>query len=250
VTGFMAAAVKTAAFATLLRLLVTAFASLRPQWVTIVYYLAIATMLFGNVAALVQSRLKRLLAYSSIAHAGYILVGIAAMLRQDLEGAGAVLFYLLAYTLVTVGAFAIVSHLSRRDDDADRLDGYRGLARRHPWPAAALAIFLVSLAGLPPLVGFVGKFLLFAAAVHAGLVQLAVIGVLTSAISVYYYIRVIYLMYMAEPEGDTPPAAAIAYDWTGRLALAATGLLVVLLGLVPHKLIALAADSAGMLLGK
>jgi NADH-quinone oxidoreductase subunit N len=249
-TGFMAAAVKAATFAALLRVLLVAFDSLRAEWAFALYYLAIATMIFGNVAALVQNRLKRLLAYSSIAHAGYLLVGVTAMLRQEQDGAQAVLFYLAAYTLMTIGAFAVVSHLSQARADADDLNGYRGLARRHPWLAAALTIFLLSMVGLPPFLGFVGKFLLFRAAVKAGMTQLAVIGVLTSAISVYYYIRVIYLMYMTEAEEGAPAASPAAVDWPGRAALAATSLLVVILGVLPQDLIGWAGQGAARLLGR
>ena len=249
VAGFMAAAVKAASFATMLRVLTVAFGPLSGEWGVVVYYLAIATMIFGNFAALVQNDLKRLLAYSSIAHAGYLLVGVAAMLRRPEAGVSAVLFYLLAYTLMTMGAFAVVAHLSRKEADADGLDAYRGLSRRHPWLAAGLALYLVSMAGLPPLVGFVGKFALFAAAVKAELIQLAVIGILTSAVSVYYYIRVIYVMYMTQPEEGAAVATAPAHDWPGRVALVATGLLVVLLGIMPHKLLIWAGQGAAMLLG-
>jgi len=250
VSGFMAAAVKTAAFAGLLRVLVALYEPLRDQWVFIVYYLAIGTMIFGNVAALVQQSIKRMLAYSSIAHAGYILVGIAAMLREPQAGVSAALLYLLIYSLATVGAFAVVAHLSREEDDADALDAYRGLARRHPWLAAALTLYLISLAGIPPLVGFIGKFALFAAAIKAELVDLAVIGVLTSALSVYYYIRVIYLMYMAEAEEGQPAASALVADWPGRAALIVTGVLVVVLGVAPMPILKWAAQGAAMLLGR
>ncbi|HPQ70811.1 MAG TPA: NADH-quinone oxidoreductase subunit N [bacterium] len=249
VSGFMAAAVKAAAFATLLRVLVVALEPLRVEWAYVLYYVAIATMVFGNIAALVQNHLKRLLAYSSIAHAGYLLVGVVAMIRQEQAGAGAVLFYLLAYTLMTVGAFAIVAHLSRREADADNLDGYRGLARRHPWLAACLTIFLISLAGIPPLIGFPGKFALFSAAVKANLIDLVVIGVLTSALSVYYYIRVVYLMYMTEAAEGAPAVEASALDWPGRVALAVTGVLTLLLGIAPGRLLELAGQGAAMLLG-
>jgi NADH-quinone oxidoreductase subunit N len=249
-TGFMAAAVKAAAFAALVRTLAVAFGSSRGEWATILYYVAIATMIFGNVAALVQNRLKRLLAYSAIAHAGYLLVGVTAMFRQDVDAAGAVLFYLAVYGLATIGAFAAVAHLSRRDADADDLDSYRGLARRRPWLAAALAVYLISLAGLPPLAGFVGKFLLFAAAVQAHLLQLAIVGMLTSAISVYYYVRVIYILYMTEPEAGAATADAAAADAPGHVALWAAGLLVLALGVVPQWLIARAGEAAAMLFGK
>ncbi len=248
--GFMAAAVKAASFAALVRVLAAAFWGQRGEWATILYYLAIATMVFGNVAALVQNRLKRLLAYSSIAHAGYLLVGVTAMFRAQAAGASAVLFYLLVYSLATFGAFAVVAHLSRREADADALESYRGLARRHPWLAAALAVYLISLAGLPPLAGFVGKFALFAAAVNASLVQLAVIGMLTSALSAYYYIRVLYIMYMTEPEAAAEPAAPTSADWPGRAALWATALLVVVLGVLPHRWLDWAAQGASMLFGK
>ncbi len=250
VSGFMAAAVKTAAFAALLRVLVTLYEPLREQWVLVVYYLAIGTMVFGNVAALVQPSIKRMLAYSSIAHAGYLLVGIAAMVREPQAGASSVLLYLPIYSLATLGAFAAVAHLSRQEADTDALEAYRGLYRRHPWLAAALALFLVSLAGIPPLVGFVGKFALFAAAIKAELINLAVIGVLTSALSVYYYIRVIYLMFMTDAPDRQPIATAPAIDLPGRIALGITGVLVVVLGIAPLWLLAWSAQGAAMLLGK
>lgn len=250
VSGFMAAAVKVAAFAGLLRVLVVAFEPLRIEYSYVLYYLAIATMIFGNVAALIQKDLKRLLAYSSIAHAGYILVGVVAMIRQPEAGASAALFYLLAYTIMTVGAFAVVAHLSRQDADADTLDGYRGLARRHPWLAAALTIYLISMAGIPPLVGFAGKFALFYAAIKAQLVDLAVVGVLASALSVYYYIRVVYLMYMTEAEEGAPVATALVTDWPGRLALVLTSVLVFVLGIIPSGILEWATQGAAMLLGK
>jgi NADH-quinone oxidoreductase subunit N len=250
VSGFMAAAVKAAAFAALLRVLVALYEPLREQWVFIVYYLAIGTMIFGNVAALVQQNIKRMLAYSSIAHAGYILVGVAAMLREPQAGASAALLYLLIYSLATVGAFAVVAHLSRAAGDADSLEAYRGLGRRHPWLAVALTLYLLSLAGIPPLVGFVGKFALFAAAIKAGLVELAIVGVLTSALSVYYYIRVIYLMVMAEAEEGRPAATALVADWPGRAALIVTAVLVLVLGVAPMAIIAWAGQGAAMLLGK
>ncbi|MDP8225914.1 MAG: NADH-quinone oxidoreductase subunit N [Candidatus Lernaella stagnicola] len=250
VAGFMAAAVKTASFVTMLRVLMVAFGDLIGEWGFILYYLAIATMVFGNFGALVQNHLKRLLAYSSIAHAGYLLVGVSAVMRCPSEGLGAVLFYLLAYTLMTVGAFAVVGHLSRREADADHLDTYRGLAKRHPWLAGGLTIYLMSMAGLPPLIGFVGKFALFAAAVKAELVQLAVVGILTSAVSVYYYIRVVYIMYMTEPEADAPVAVGQPQDWPGKAALIVTAVLVVLLGIVPGPWLAWARASARFLLGE
>ncbi|MHA1568765.1 MAG: proton-conducting transporter transmembrane domain-containing protein, partial [Alphaproteobacteria bacterium] len=142
------------------------------------------------------------------------------------------------------------AHLSRHDADADDLDGYRGLNRRHPWLSAALTIYLISMAGIPPLIGFAGKFALFAAAVKANLIDLAIVGVLASALSVYYYIRVVYLMYMTEAEEGVTAAEAPVADWPGRIALVLTSLAVFLLGILPARLFIWASEGAAMLLGK
>ncbi|HET9599388.1 MAG TPA: NADH-quinone oxidoreductase subunit N [Anaeromyxobacteraceae bacterium] len=219
VTAFMAAGVKTAAFAVLTRLVIAAWAGpagdagLGP----ILTLLALLTMIFGNLLALPQRSVKRLLAYSSIAHAGYLLVAVvsagAAGARES--ALSALLFYLAAYTATVVGAFAVVGALERRgaapgDEPADQWDLSRlaGLARRRPALAFAMAVFMLSLAGIPPTAGFVGKLLVFKAAVNAHAYGLAIAGVLTSALGAYYYLRVVVYMYMRAPEGVEEPAPA------------------------------------------
>jgi NADH-quinone oxidoreductase subunit N len=183
-----------------------------------------------------------MLAYSSIAHAGYMLVGLVA---GGIAGAGAVLFYLLTYTFTTAGAFGVITLCERARGEAVEVGDYAGLARRHPALAAVLGLFLLSLIGIPPLAGFVGKFYLFGAAVRAGYVWLAVIAVLNSAIAAYYYLRVVVVMYMHEPEGA---AAGYVPSFAGGLALAIALVGVVLLGVVPAPFADLAQAAVAPLL--
>ena len=227
VTALIATGSKAAAFAALIRVLMVALRGAQPDWTALLWGVAALTMTVGNVAAIAQSNLKRMLAYSSIAHAGYMLVGLVA---GGISGAGAVLFYLLTYTFTTAGAFGVITLCERVRGEAVEVGDYAGLARRHPALAAALGLFLLSLIGIPPLAGFVGKFYLFGAAVRAGYVWLAVIAVLNSAIAAYYYLRVVVFMYMREPEG---PAAGAVPSFAGGLALAIALVGVVLLGVVP-----------------
>jgi NADH-quinone oxidoreductase subunit N len=175
---------KAAGFAALLRVLTQALPALETDWTLMLWVLSILTMTVGNVVAILQTNIKRMLAYSAIAHAGYILVGIVSNSRP---GFGAVLFYLVVYTTMNLGALTIVLSLSRKGDARVNLDDYAGLGRRYPIAAGALAIFLISLAGIPLTGGFVGKFYLFSAAIKEGFLGLAVIGVLNSVLSVYYY---------------------------------------------------------------
>jgi NADH-quinone oxidoreductase subunit N len=169
------------------------------QWTTILWIVAVLTMTIGNVVALVQTNIKRMLAYSAIAHAGYVIVGMAAAPAH--ASGGALLYYLLAYALTSLGAFAVVIALERSDRaEPTLIADYRGLAGKHPGLAAAMTLFMLSLAGVPPLAGFVGKFYIFSAALDAGLVWLVIIAVLNSVISAYYYIGVIVAMYMREGE--------------------------------------------------
>jgi NADH-quinone oxidoreductase subunit N len=199
VTGFMSVGPKAAGFAVLFRVFLTAFPSIQDRWASAIWLIAALTMILGNVIAVVQPNIKRMLAYSSIAHAGYIAVAFAAASAQ---GVSAALFYLLAYSLMNLGAFAIVTILGRSEDKLVNLSDYAGLGAKRPALAAALSVFLLSLAGVPGTAGFAGKFFIFRAALESRLVWLAIIGVITTVVSFYYYLYVIVQMYMREPAGD------------------------------------------------
>lgn len=233
ITALIATGSKAAAFAALLRVLLGGMRGLQEDWL-LFWLLAAFTMTLGNVVAIAQSNLKRMLAYSSIAHAGYMLVGVVA--ASEL-GAAAVLYYLAAYTFMTAGAFGVILLLERRGEEAVHLDDYAGLAARHPLLALALALFMLSLIGFPPTAGFVGKFYLFSAAIQGGYVRLAIVAILNSVIASYYYLRLIVYMYMREPEGELPVAALTPAAGLG-LAVAVWGTLQ--LGLAPGPLLALA----------
>ncbi|MCL5676966.1 MAG: NADH-quinone oxidoreductase subunit N, partial [Firmicutes bacterium] len=196
VTAYMAVGTKAVVFAALLRLLTSAFPAAQPEWATILSALAVLTMVVGNVAAVVQSNLKRLLAYSSIAHAGYILMAVVA---GGKAGTDAVLFYLVAYTVMNFGAFAVLVAVGEGREEKLSLEDYTGLARRSPWLAAAMALFMLSLAGVPPTAGFLAKLYVFSAALQGGYLWLAVVGIATSIVALYYYLKVVVAMYMAEP---------------------------------------------------
>ena len=231
VTALIATGSKAAAFAAFLRLLLASLRPLQADWAVLLWGMAVLSMTVGNVIALAQQNLKRMLAFSSIAHVGYILVGIVA---GGALGNGGVLFYLLVYTFTTAGAFGVILLLERGGEEAVRIEDTAGLANRHPLLGLALTIFLLSLIGIPPTAGFVGKFYLFGAAVRSGYYWLAVIGVLNSAIAAYYYLRVIVSMYMREPEG-TP--TSVVPSFAGAL----WG--VVQLGLLPAPLFDLAQSA-------
>lgn len=217
-TAFFATGVKAAAFAAMLRVLITAFPDLRvgtegfesAGWFVILQGLAILTMTVANLVALVQNDVKRILAYSSIAHAGYLIIGLVC----EKSGVTAILFYLTAYTFMTAGAFALVAYFERRNGGGTSLEDYTGLGRRHPVAAVALSIFLFSLAGIPPTAGFFAKFYLFKTAIDYDLIVLVIIAVLNSVISAYYYLKIMVHMYMAEEtNGSQPiskPSVAIA----------------------------------------
>ena len=205
ITSFMATALKAAVFAALIRVSVAFFGdqgvnllgNMHGMVHGILWALALATMLIGNFVALMQTNLKRLMAYSAIAHTGYLLVGILAGSRVGYSG---IVFYLVAYIAMNIGAFTLFSLFAGKSDGTLTTQGVTGLSKRHPWAAAALTIFLLSLGGFPPTAGFVGKYYLFAGALEAGETVLVLIAVLTSAVSVYYYLRLVVLMYMKEGE--------------------------------------------------
>jgi NADH-quinone oxidoreductase subunit N len=234
VTALMAVGVKAAACSAFARVLLETFAPATAGWVSVLWWLAAATMTVGNVLAIVQSNIKRMLAYSSIAHAGYLLV---AMVAGGREGGPALLFYLLAYAAMNLGAFGVVIALGRKGEANEEIERYAGIGFRRPLLAMAMAAFLLSLAGVPPLAGFAGKFYVFRAAVDSGYVGLAVIGVLNSVVSAYYYIWVIVMMYMRDGDLEPPSLARRPYlATTIAISLAAT----VLLGVFPGLGFALA----------
>jgi NADH-quinone oxidoreductase subunit N len=238
VTAFMASGVKVAAFGALLRVFAGALSSASGDWQAAVAVLAAFSMVVGNLGALAQSSVKRMLAYSSIAHAGYLLTGLVA---QPLLAAEAMLFYLVGYAAVNLGAFGAIAALARAGEEPVRLEDFAGLGERRPALAAALTVFLISLTGVPISAGFVGKFYLFGAAVRAGYAGLAVIGVLMSVVSAYYYLRIVVAMYMQPAAGEdrwTPLSAAATF------ALAVSAAVVLLLGLYPGPVL-LAARLAG-----
>lgn len=198
ITGFMATAVKTAVFAVMANFLVLN-AELRDSWITLLFYVSVITMLAGNLIAIGQDNLKRMLAASGIVHTGYLIIGVAAVNMETFTG-GAILFYLAAYAASTLGLFAALSYLSGSGEKRVSFDDFKGLAKVRPFSAAAIAIFLLSMAGIPPTAGFMGKFYIITSAIKADLVFLAVFGVLSSVLSMWYYLRLIILMYFSDPE--------------------------------------------------
>jgi NADH-quinone oxidoreductase subunit N len=234
ITAFMSAGPKAAAFAAFIRVTIVGLDSMQAQLSTLFWILAVLTMIVGNFIALSQRDLKRMLAYSSIAHAGYALVGLAAWNAVGLSAIG---FYLLVYTLMNMGAFAVLVAIGKKGEENLTLDGIVGLGYKKPILGVALSICLLALMGMPPTAGFTGKFFIFAGAVKAGYIWLAVIGVLNSAVSLYYYLRVIVQMYFREPQEDfswvvvnIPVAISIAISVAGVLYL----------GIVPGSIMQLA----------
>jgi len=237
VTAFIATGSKAAAFTALLRVLLASLRPLQGEWVWLFWVLAVLSMTLGNVVALAQQNLKRMLAYSSIAHVGYMLVGIVA---GGGLGGGSVLFYLLVYTFTTAGAFGVILLLERGGHEAVGVADTAGLAARSPLAALALTLFLLSLVGIPPTAGFVGKFYLFGAAVRGGYIWLAVIGVLNSAAAAYYYLRIVVNMYMREPEGVP---AVVMPSFAGGLAVVVALWGIIQLGVFPAPLFDLAQSA-------
>ncbi|MGE0634377.1 MAG: NADH-quinone oxidoreductase subunit N [Pseudobdellovibrionaceae bacterium] len=211
-SAYMATAVKAVSFAALLRIIMTGELMYSENMLDILQWMAVLTMIIGNVAAVLQDTFKRMLAYSSIAHSGYILVGIitTGISEAPVAGASAVIFYMIAYSLMTLGAFAIACIFEKNEDTQLNTEDMAGFAKKHPMLAMCLTVFLLSLAGIPPLVGFFGKFYLFAAALGEGLIWLALWGVNNSVISVYYYLRPVVVMYMKEGTADEAPHSLIA----------------------------------------
>jgi NADH-quinone oxidoreductase subunit N len=231
VTGFMSVGPKAAGFAVLLRVFLTAFATIQDRSVSALWLVAALTMVLGNVIALVQPNIKRMLAYSSIAHAGYVAVAFTAASQQ---GISAALFYLMAYGLMNLGAFAIVTILSRPGDKFVNISDYAGLASKRPGVAALLSIFLLSLAGVPGTAGFAGKFFIFRAAVEAHMLWLAIIGVVTTVISFYYYLYILVQMYMRDPSEDF---ADVRVPASVKVALVVALVGTLYLGVLPTRIL-------------
>ena len=246
ITGFLSVGPKIGAFALLIRVFGEALAPLRADWLGIFLVLTVLTMTFGNVVALVQVNVKRMLAYSSIAHTGYIMVGLAAYANAPnataaAQGIESVLFYLFGYAVMNIAAFAVVAMLQRDTRRFGGLNSFAGLASRSPARAAAMGILMLSLTGIPPTVGFFAKLYVLLAAVDAGLAWLAVILVLNAALAAFYYLRVVVYMYMRDPEPDPAPIDTSPF---GSVALALSVAGVVVLGLFPGAILGLLEVSA------
>lgn len=240
VVALMSTAPKAAAFAVLLRILYGAFPLLHTHWVPVLWWLAVLSMFVGNLGALRQKNVKRLLAYSSIAHAGYLLVAFTAL---SADGIAAASFYAVSYAAMNVGVFAAVSHAGGFDDHLTLIEDYRGLAYRTPVVGGAMAFFLISLIGIPFTGGFFGKFYVFSAAIHSGFVWLAILGFINSGIAAYYYLRVVAAIYTRAPE--TAPVASVPRAKMPLLfALLLTVAATLILGIVPGRILAKAKAAA------
>ncbi|GLS44013.1 NADH-quinone oxidoreductase subunit NuoN [Methylobacterium brachythecii] len=236
VTAFFASAPKMAAMAMTVRVFIGAFPDVTAIWQQIIIFVSIASMALGSFAAIGQKNIKRLLAYSSIGNVGYALIGLAAGTEEGVRG---VVVYMLIYLAMTLGGFAVLLAMRRKNQMYETIDDLSGLSRTHPWLAFCLAAMMFSLAGVPPLAGFFGKFYVFAAAIKAGLVTTAVIGVVTSVVGAFYYLRVVKVMYFDEPrEAYEPMPPGI------RIVLGLSSALVVLFFLVPAPLVAAAGAAA------
>jgi NADH-quinone oxidoreductase subunit N len=236
VTAFMSTGVKAAAFAAFARVFLSPLEPLQATWIPFLSAIAAVTMIVGTVVGVVQTNVKRMLAYSSIAHAGYLLLGIVS---ANSAGKAAILFYLLAYAITNIGALGIVALLGTAQNQHDQLRDFGGLWRSRPGLAGLMTIFLLSLGGIPPTAGFIGKWYIFSAAIQEGHYWLAIIGVLTSVVSVFFYLRIVVMMYMTDgPESVRPrvPAAAVA-----GLAIAVIGVLY--LGILPTRVLDIALES-------
>lgn len=237
ITAFMAVGPKAAGFAALMRIFFTAFSQAHHDWEKAIWVLAVLTMTTGNIIALAQTNIKRMLAYSSIAHAGYLLIALVAANNMSVS---AVLFYLLAYLFMNIGAFAVVIVVSQKEDSFLKISDFNGLAFKHPRLAIAMTLFLLSMAGVPPTAGFVGKFYIFSSAIKSGYVWLAVIGVINSAIAVFYYLRVTVAMYMRDPEREFQPLTLSPFIF---VAIVISIIGTIQLGIFPAKVLEIVRQS-------
>jgi len=237
VTGFMSTGVKVAAMAAFVRVFMSAFEPMRLEWIPILSVVAALTMILGTVVGVAQTSVKRMLAYSSIAHAGILLVGLVA---ASSAGKAAILFYLIAYSVTNLGAFGVLAALSSADRPHDDLRDFAGMWKERPALSALLTVFLLSLGGFPPTVGFIGKWYIFNAAIQEGMYTLAILGVLTSVVSVFFYLRIVVMMYMSD---DTAPEHRPAVSPVTMVGLVIALIGVIYLGILPGGLLSVAADS-------
>ncbi len=247
VTGYLSVGPKVGAFALILRLFVEALGPLKADWLPVVVVLAVLTMTLGNLVALTQTNVKRMLAYSSIAHTGYLLVGLAAFAAGRLEGLEGLLYYGVAYSAMNLGAFAVIAALQKRAGVTSNLDTFAGLGRREPVLAILMTLFLLSLTGIPPTAGFFAKAYVILAAVQASqdgaaiLGVLAVVAVLNAAAAAFYYLRVVVYMFMREPASEQPASSHGRLMWSGLIV---TAFLTVVLGIIPGPLLEIVGAAA------
>lgn len=250
VTVFMAVASKAASFAAFLRVLLEAFGGVKPNWNLLILAVCLGSVALGNLVAIVQTNVKRMLAYSSIAHAGYALIGIVvagwvgAETDISTRGVSSLMLYLAIYSFMTLGAFAMVSILRNGGLEGEEIEDFSGLAKRHKGGAFLMLVFMVSLAGIPPTAGFIGKFYLFMAAVNAGLAWLAIFALIFAAISAFYYLRVVMVMYMREPSSEQELNTHLVLNPQVTVVLACAVAGVLLLGVYPGPLVSVAEFSA------
>jgi len=247
VTAYLSVVSKAVGFAVILRVFYTGFGGLIEDWAALFAILSAISMTIGNLIAIAQTNIKRLLAYSTIAHAGYLMVGLAAVSAQTSHGDGSLgpgtlLFYLAGYLVTNLAAFSAVVAVTNNTED-DRIESFAGIGQRSPIVAIVLAISLVSLTGIPPAVGFMAKLFIFSAALHSGLLWLVVLGLVNSVVSAYYYLRVVRVMYFVPTSQQEP----ISTTLPSRIALGITGIAVLVLGLWPQPLLDVAQRAASVL---
>jgi NADH-quinone oxidoreductase subunit N len=248
VTAFMAVASKAASFGAFMRVFVEGLGGVRANWSLMFLLLCVVTLILGNIVALVQTNVKRMLAYSSIAHAGYALIGVVAAGRlapaESSSAVASVMLYIALYAFMTFGAFTIIAMLRKGGLEGDEIEDFSGLAKRHPFAALLMLVFMVSLAGIPPTAGFIGKFYVFMSAVQAGLTWLAVLALVFAAISAYFYLRLVMVMYMREPETVTALSPRFVSSPALSIVLACAIAGVVFFGFYPDPIVNLATQAA------
>ena len=250
VTAFMAVASKAASFGAFLRVMLEGFGGMKPDWSGLILGMCLLTLILGNLVAIVQTNVKRMLAYSSIAHAGYALIGLVVAgwvgtgAGVSAKGVSSMMLYLAVYSFMTLGAFSMVAILRRGGCEGEELDDFTGLAKRHKGAAFLMLLFMISLAGIPPTAGFIGKFYLLMAAVNAGLTWLAVVGLIFAAVSAFYYLRIVMVMYMREPSPDQEGETRLALSPTATVVLALAAAGVVIFGIYPWPLVSFTASAS------